>query len=291
MSSPPTAPTVESLAQLVNDLQAKLQNATSQIANQQSSLNEAAASYQRLELQLANTMSKDTKEEKPKKNKPSTFSGKGSILSWITHMDNYLGDSNDESSLQLAVSYLSGPAHEWWIIYKLSDDGKEVKSWSTMKKALISRFDTLNKEKVARDKLARWKQIKDVHTFNDDFQKIVLDIPNISMEEQIDRYTRGLKSYIWKELCTKDYKELTEAMRDAERIEAAHRRSGTSNQTKGPNNNKQAAHQQPTPMEIGNVQLQKLSKEEREECMKKGLCLRCRQPGHLAKNCPKGKRD
>lgn len=43
------------------------------------------------------------------------------------------------------------------------------------------------------------------------------------MAEQVDRYTRGLKPYIWKEMRIKYSTELAEAMRDAERIEAAHR--------------------------------------------------------------------
>ncbi len=54
----------------------------------------------------------------------------------------------------------------------------------------------MNKEKVARDKLAKWKRLTHVATFNDDFEKIILGIRNISIEERIDRYTRGLKSYI-----------------------------------------------------------------------------------------------
>lgn len=40
------------------------------------------------------------------------------------------------------------------------------------------------------------------------------DLPTISVEEQIDRYTHGLKAHIWKELCTKDYTVLADAMRD-----------------------------------------------------------------------------
>lgn len=48
------------------------------------------------------------------------------------------------------------------------------------------------------------------------------------MEEQVDRYCRGLKSYIWKELCPKYYAILGGAMRDAERIESANRRVGDS---------------------------------------------------------------
>ena len=47
--------------------------------------------------------------------------------------------------------------------------------------------------------------MKDVSSFNEDFQKIILDIPTITSEEQIYRYSRGLISYIWKELCTKEY--------------------------------------------------------------------------------------
>ena len=87
-----------------------------------------------------------------------------------------------------------------------------------MKEASTTRFDTLNKKKIARDKLAHWKQIKDIRRFNEDFQKIILDVPNISMEEQVDRYTRGLKNYIWKDLCTNDYDDLTEVIRDDERV-------------------------------------------------------------------------
>lgn len=275
MSSSPLS--IESLAQIVQQLQ-------SQIVNQQTLLAEANASYRRLENRTAPS-------DKPKKHKPEKYDGKGSVTSWAIHMDNYLEDATENDSLPLAISYLAGAAHEWWIVFRESDEGKQVQSWSNLRKALISRFDTLNKEKVARDKLARWRQVKDVPTFNDDFQKILLDIPKISKEEQVDRYTRGLKSYIWKELCTKDYKELSEAMRDAERVEAAHRRVGTriGTQTYEPRNNTNDSR--PVPMEIGNIQLRKLSPAERDECMKKGLCLRCRQKGHLAKDCPKGKRD
>ena len=279
MSSATNPPTVESLAQVVLDLQTQL--------------HDAAESYRRLENQLAVAQQNNLRPHM-KKNKPSTYSGKGSILSWITHLDNYLENPRDPDSLKVAASYLTGPAHEWWIAYMNSSEGDEIESWSEMKEALTTRFDTLNKEKIARDKLAHWKQIKDIRTFNEDFQKIILDIPNISMEEQVDRYSRGLKNYIWKDLCTNDYDDITEVMRDAERVEATHRRSGNNvpRSSYTPNSNTTPdTTQQPVPMEIGNVEIKKLTKEEREECMKKGLCLRCRQPGHIAKHCPKGKRD
>ena len=83
-------------------------------------------------------------------------------------------------------------------------------------------------------------------------------------------------------------------MRDAERIESAYRRvmnlGRTGKEAKKPDQNRP----QPVPMDIGNIQVekpQKLTAGERERCMKEGLCLRCRKPGHIAKDCPKGRRN
>ena len=276
----------ENLAQAVQELQAQLQTANTQLATQQNNLNEAASSYTQLKAELDELRAKRPSREQPKKNEPDKFTGKGSITSWVNQMDNYLSEVSEEEALPLAVSYLSGSAHEWWIVHHQTETGQLITTWAEMKESITSRFDTLNKEKVARDKLAKWRQIKDVSSFNDDFQKILLDIPSISKEEKIDRYTRGLKSYIWKELCTNDYKELQDAMRDAERVEAAHRRLGTSNKSLSKPKN-----DGPAPMEIGNIQLKKLTQEERDRCMKEGRCLRCREKGHIAKNCPKAQRN
>ena len=42
----------------------------------------------------------------------------------------------------------------------------------------------------------------------------------------------------------------------------------------------------PNAMEVDAIKVAKLTKEEREHCMKEGLCLRCRKKGHMARNCP-----
>ena len=201
-------------------------------------------------------------------------------------MSNYLGSMPDDKALAVAISYLDGPAHDWWIVFKNSEQGRSINTWSLLQSVLISRFEILNKSKIARDKLAKWRQIKDVSAFNDDFQRIILDIPNISVEEQIDRYTRGLKPYIWKELCTREYTRLSDAMRDAERVESAHRRLGKPSKP-GDKPRQPKPSSDPVPMEIGNVQLKKLTPAEREQCRKEGRCFRCRQKGHLANQCPK----
>ena len=264
----------------------QLKNAKTEFDALKTELDQTKAALQTAQLQLV--AKESTSTTMPKIKKPENFTGKESIISWTTHMSNYLQKIADPEAMSIAVSYLQDNAHEWWIKFKDTEEGRVISTWAQLKHGLISRFDTLNKEKVARDKLARWKQLKDVSSFNEDFQSIILDIPNISVDEQIDRYTRGLKNYIWKELCTKEYTRLADAMRDAERVESAHKRVTP---PKGPKNNSGQGNSNPVPMELGNVQIKKLTKEEREKCMKEGLCLRCRQKGHMAKDCPKGKRN
>lgn len=146
-------------------------------------------------------------------------------------------------------------------------------------------FDTLNKEKVARDKLACWRQVKDVPSSNKGFQKILLDIPNISKKGQVDYYTRGLKSYIWKKLYTKDYNELSEEMGDAEKVKEAHCRVGTRTVPVLNGARRSSVDQRSVSMKVGDIQLSKPSLAERYQCMKKRLCLRCCQEGQLANDC------
>ena len=271
---------LQELANAYEQLQNQLANSQNQINDLQSRL---LATQNTVQSQPSNVTVRA-----PKVRKPEAFKGKGSVQSWISHMSNYVNGETENNAMVIAVSYLEGPAHEWWICHSQTSEGQLIQTWSSLKDALSIRFETLNKAKIARDKLAKWRQVKDVSTFNDDFQRIILDIPNISVEEQIDRYTRGLKPYIWRELCTREYTSLNAAMRDAERVESAHRRVG--NPMKSRRNDGLSINSDgPTPMEIGNLRIKKLTPAERQVCMKEGRCFRCREKGHTANKCPKGR--
>ncbi len=41
-------------------------------------------------------------------------------------MNNYLAGTSDEEALAIGISYLHGPAHEWWIVYKETEDESNV---------------------------------------------------------------------------------------------------------------------------------------------------------------------
>ena len=76
------------------------------------------------------------------------------MLNWATHMSNYLENVEEPQAKSIFVSYLSGTADEWWINYKDTEDEQNITTWTQLKEALVSRFLTLNKGKISRDRLA-----------------------------------------------------------------------------------------------------------------------------------------
>ena len=104
------------------------------------------------------------------------------------------------------------------------------------------------------------------------------------MAELIDRFSRGLKSYIWKFLCLNNHDSLHIIMPDALKVKAAKR--GT-RRVAFPDAAATGAGAG-TPMDLSNVQIGKLTPEERKRCMSEGLC-RCREKGYLAEDCPRGR--
>lgn len=286
MANPPN---LQELANAFERLQVQFTQAQGQISELSNLLGQANQNNAQLQQRLLG----QEIQPRSKLRKPESYKGKGSIQSWIMHMDNYTNGAPPDQAMAIAVSFLDGNAHEWWIVHSSTNEGRDISTWDHLKQALLKRFQPLNKTKIARDRLAKWKQLKDVPSFNEEFLRIILDIPNISEEEKIDRYTRALKPYVWKEMCTNEYAELSEAMADAERIEAAHRRinkkslrtSMTSRSSYG------SSDSGVTPMELGNIKLKKLTPAERELCRKEGRCFRCREKGHSFRDCPKAKRN
>ncbi len=79
----------------------------------------------------------------------------------------------------------------------------------------------MKKLKIAQDKLASWKKVQTVEFHNESFLKIIIDVPNISTEEVIDRYMKGIKPNISRELCATTYDSVTKLVSDALSIEAS----------------------------------------------------------------------
>src|SRR3954471_10877722 len=92
-------------------------------------------------------------------------------------------------------------------------------SWEEFEELLTEKFKLVNTIKAARDKLATLKQTGSVKAYNDLFLGTILDIPTISEEEQLDRYTWGLKEKVHIKVELREPNTLKEAIRIADRYD------------------------------------------------------------------------
>lgn len=124
-------------------------------------------------------------------NKPEIFKGDQSLSldSFIGHTELCIANLSEEMKFKVAVSFLGEHAYNWFMATRQADN---IDNWDRLKEMLHARFQPINETKAARDKLAVWKQSKSVAQYNESFLKIIIDIPNISTDEVLDRYMRGL---------------------------------------------------------------------------------------------------
>ena len=196
---------------------------------------------------------------------------------FMGHLDLYVEHIPEDMKLKVAVSFLGGHAFDW---FKVISQVESIETWSQLKKKLVERFQPVNKVKMARDKLAIWKQTKSVGVYNESFMKIVIDIPRISQDEVIDRYMRGLKSHISKELCTKEYTSLTTLMSDALSVEASRNSFLRTIEPSRINNN-------PAPMDISNTSLRFRGQKQKD--YENGSCFICHKKNCRVAICPERK--
>jgi len=150
----PTPMTMEQLYNAYQQLQQQFSNAEAQVSNLHNELNatqnELFAAKNAMQSQHPNSRSSLIKPKKPE-----SFNGKSSVRNRITHVNKYFDNEQNPQAITVAVIYLHGAAHEWLLGYKETEEGKQVTTWPQLQEAPIGRFETLNKNKLARDKLAR----------------------------------------------------------------------------------------------------------------------------------------
>jgi Ty3 transposon capsid-like protein len=127
----------------------------------------------------------------------------------------------DAEKVDHAATYLEGAAATWWRSVALASDrsGSPRPAWDSFKAQLITLFKPVNASKVARDRLAELKQTGAVFRYNTDFNRLVLEAGNVSAEEQLHRYIRGLKPKIRVEVELADPQTVHAAMEKAQRID------------------------------------------------------------------------
>ena len=141
-----------------------------------------------------------------------------------------------------------------------------------------TQFKDSDSIRKARDKIAALRQKTSVSKYSDSFRSLLLKIPDMSIEEQLDRYIRGLKPAIRRELLLKAPTTLDDAVTLAERMDSIQRISvppsaPVPSSSSGPHH---------APMDVDSVQVpppsrRRLTPEERANLVAKNGCFYCRQ--------------
>lgn len=245
---------------------------------------------------------------------PDTFHGKlkENVDRWLFQVEQYLraaGETVDAYKVAFAAALLRDSAAAWWETVvegnaKAGLDESEC-TWDLFQEGLKKSFRAVNRSDRARDQLATLQQRTSVSDYLHRFLDIAFDIKDFGDSERYDKFYRGLKAEVKRELkILGKPEEFATLVQEAERIDSAlyedkgHKRNEFRGQKYGSGG--------PEPMQLGAVtpaktavpddgnsskNHTKLTDDEKAQLRREGKCFRCRQKGHLAVNCPKARRQ
>ncbi len=257
--------------------------------------------------------------------KPEAFSGKANenVRQWIFSVELWFvagGVLTDPEKIVLGVGLLRDTALVWWrSIHDLPD---VPTTWEEFKAATIHAFEPINPAESARDRLATLRQTGSVRTYASIFRSVAMSIPGVTDDEKKDRFIRGLKIKTMSEVKLRAPESFEEAVRMAVRFDSL-----IFIRNVNPTTKTSTSHPRPEPMELGAIRANttrsgnpprairsvnaiarpsykdvttgkpftyppraKLTPEERTKLSREGRCFKCREKGHLARDCPEHSR-
>ncbi|KAG2785376.1 hypothetical protein Pcac1_g4803 [Phytophthora cactorum] len=183
------------------------------------------------------------------------------------------------------------PAAAWYREY-VSHDGNFLHSVTQFEELLTSEFTAPDRQEHLRDQLLRQRQ-KNFSCLEDyvaAFRGIICKVEDMSDIDKAMHFQKGLLNDIKQEVKLRQFRTTTDAISFALMYDCTHfvssrhhgRPGHQAAQRRSYQQPRQRMDEQPTPMEIGNARI--IS---REECMRRNLCLYCKESGHRLVDCRK----
>ena len=234
---------------------------------------------------------------------PAAYGGeefKFPVRRWVRQMNQYFTVTRtaEELRVELAANFLIDAASAW---FEVNHAELVLRTWPEFCQAICAHFAPLDSHEAARQKLWHTRQHRSVSEYIRDYMEVVLDIPDISEAEKLDRFVHNLLPSVRRHVALKHPRTFAEACREAElfdRTELNMRRSGVFS-SGGVNSGRERRWGRPlpprtmpptagpVPMEIGQRQRPPPPRVSGGESRSRIVCYYCREPGHMVKDCPK----
>lgn len=195
----------------------------------------------------------------PKGYKPQsldTFSGlkNEDLDSWLflaTEHFKLVGITDDETKIIISGLSFRQHAKTWYMSVRGPHVPPEdvITSWEVFKDTLIDHFSPVEAAKIARDELATLKQTTSVRDYTARFRQLCAIIKTIADGEMLDRYIRGLKHKIQKDVWFRAPKTFQEASKIAAHVDTLLDGAYTDNYPSRDNSPYERSSR-PTPMDI-----------------------------------------
>ncbi len=221
---------------------------------------------------------------------------------WLFKFDQWatIEQLNDTQKLLHAPSLLDGKAAVWY--RGLVRTNTAPTSWVSFYDALLKMFKPVNSVKSARDKLHNLRQVSSVLKYNYEFTQLLLEINDMGAADQLDYYVRGLKQQVRLQVELHQPTTLQQAMEQAQVVDniTYHNRIVPQyGYTRSESRTHTSSDAMDTSAAINEIESDTVSAINRgqgkpspstrspavEYCLKHRLCIRCKQPGHIALNC------
>ncbi|XP_042969094.1 uncharacterized protein LOC122301779 [Carya illinoinensis] len=222
------------------------------------------------------------------------YSG-GDPYEWLDKVHHYFltYDIPRHERVSIACFYLEGKAGKWWRWIRDQYDKDHMRlGWTAFEKELLSQFGP-SPVVNHHGQLAKLRQEGKVQHYIEEFRQLQIMVRGWSEEALIGTFIDGLRPWLAKEIKLRQPTRLPEVMKMAEILEESHSSERRPTKDMGSKSFKtvqtkvswkgrdtSATTSKPRP------EIKKLSSEEVQERIKKGLCFKCGDkwsPGHKCK--------
>ncbi|KAJ9525206.1 hypothetical protein QJQ45_020746, partial [Haematococcus lacustris] len=238
---------------------------------------------------------KQGKQRMPRANPPATFSGSRTtdVAAWLFAVDLFftISELTDAQRIVYVATLLSGHALLWY----RSSVGSFT-SWTCFVAAFERQFAPVNRLRHARDRLAALTQTSSVRRYLGEFTALCLEVTDLSPAEQLDRFIRGLKPSVRRELELREPTSFSEASTIADRVDAISYSTSASRSSYRPPSTPRPPRPETAavPMELDAMlhtspsrsRGTRLSDAQRAALRDSKACFYCRKAGHTMKDCP-----